>query len=67
MPNSTKQDVEQLECPYPGDPYVTNAQTQEGAAARLIEHMIDNHPGGWQDPVKTLLIDRIKGITGQFH
>ncbi len=38
------QEVEQLWCPI--ENFRTSAQTQEGAAIRLVEHYVDTHPGG---------------------
>lgn len=53
--------VEQLECPL-GDGYRTNAETQEGAAARLVDHYVDKHPGD----LPPLIVNLIKGLTGHF-
>lgn len=55
------QTVEQLECPL-ADGYKTNAETQEGAAARLVEHFLDEHPGTLPPEIVIL----IKGLTGHF-
>lgn len=51
---------QELECPLDGQK--TEAETQEGHAARLIEHYLDNHPGGLPKEV----VDPIKTITGNF-
>lgn len=56
-------ETEQIECPYPGDDYVTPAsQTKQEAAAWMIEHAVDNHPGGL-DPV---VVAAVKEITSRF-
>lgn len=52
---------EQLDCPIE-DHYRTNAETQEGVLARMVEHIIDRHPGGLPDVV----VEAVKGITGRF-
>ena len=58
------QTVQQIDCPYPGDTYVTSAQTQEGAAVRFIEHAVHSHPGGLPGPVVSQIqkvLDILKG------
>lgn len=56
-------DVQQLDCPIEPH-YTTNATTQEGVAARLIDHFMDEHlPDETPDDV----INLVKGITSRFH
>ncbi len=53
----------ELECPYPGDPYVTpESASPREASAWLIEHCVDNHPGGL-DPT---VVAAVKEVTGRF-
>lgn len=61
MPQKT--DVEQLSCPI-ADHYTTNAETQAGVAARMLEHFMDAHLPDDEntDPV----ISQVKVITGRF-
>lgn len=57
----TVQDVEQLSCPLEG--FRTTAETQEGAAVRLIEHYVEEHPGGLPPEIAVPLdtvIDELK-------
>ena len=61
MPQKTE--VEQLNCPIEPH-YTTNAQTQEGAAARLIDHLLDVH---MPDEAPDEVINLVKGITSRFH
>lgn len=51
---------QQLECPLDGEK--TEAETQEGHAARLIEHYLDKHPGG----LPPLVVNAVKEVTGNF-
>lgn len=44
MADNALQEVEQLTCPI--ENFTTSAETQEGAAIRLVEHYVDKHPGG---------------------
>lgn len=60
MPQKTE--VQQLSCPI-ADHYRTSAQTQAGAAARLIEHLIDVHVEDCPDVVA----EKVKLVTGQFR
>lgn len=58
-----KTDVEQLSCPIE-DHYRTSAETQEGVAARMVEHFMEKHlPDDCPDEVMNL----VKGITSRFH
>lgn len=61
----TVQEVEQLSC-VEGD-FRTNAQTQEGAAIRLVEHYIDTHPGGLPALIHQELDPIIEGLKARYH
>lgn len=54
---------ERSTCPYPGDTWTSDPQqSKAGAAARLIEHLIDEHVEQCPDDVA----ERVKLVTGQF-
>lgn len=54
---------EQLSCPIE-DHYTTSAETQEGVAARLLEHMIEEHPRDDLDPT---VVPIVKSVTSKFR
>ncbi len=54
----------QLECPYPGDPYVTpECDTPQAASSYLIDHCLDKHPGGLHPTV----VEAVKRVTSKFR
>lgn len=61
----TLQEVKQLTCPI--EQFRTNAQTQEGAAIRLIEHYVEKHPGGLPTEIAGPLDVVIEELKAKYH